>query len=39
MHHVTDVNADPDLDLPFGRGIGIAFGQGALDLDGALGCF
>ena len=39
MHHVTNVNADLQFDPPIGGHVAIAFGQGALDLDGALGRF
>src|SRR5438093_708601 len=39
MHHVANVNADSDLDLPVGGGIGIALGQSALNCHGALSRF
>jgi hypothetical protein len=39
MHHVANVNADSNLDLPISRSIGIVFCQGALNRNGALGRF
>jgi hypothetical protein len=39
MDHVANVNADSDLDLAVGQGIGIAFGQGPLNCHGALSRF
>ena len=39
MHHVTNVKADLEFDAPLGCHIVVPFGQGALDFDGAPGCF
>src|SRR5262245_29924943 len=39
MHHVTNVNPNSDLDLPFSRSIGIALRHPALDFDGTLSRF
>jgi hypothetical protein len=36
MNHVADMNPDAQLDLTFGRRVGIAFGQRALNLNRAL---
>ena len=39
MHYVANVNTNLKLDASIRRDVGVAFGQCALDFNGALRCF